>query len=76
MVAVPAEKVSDLTRLCRRFGVKRLYLFGSAAQGNFRPESSDLDFLVELDDSSPADYIENYFGWRMNSKVCFSAGSI
>ena len=48
--------------LCRRFKVKRLYLFGSAATGAFQPESSDLDFLVALDDSSPTEYTENYFG--------------
>lgn len=39
-----------------------MYLFGSAAQGNFQAESSDLDFLVRLDESQPAEYTENYFG--------------
>ncbi|MEO8428220.1 MAG: nucleotidyltransferase domain-containing protein [Verrucomicrobiota bacterium] len=57
-----AEKASALTALCRRFKVKRLYLFGSAARGGFQPEASDLDFFVALDESSPAEYTENYFG--------------
>lgn len=62
MVAVPKEKSPAIAGLCRRFKVKRLYLFGSAAHGGFQDESSDLDFLVALDDSSPAEYTENYFG--------------
>jgi len=38
-----------ITELCRRFGVRRLDLFGSAATGRFDPEPSDLDFLVEFE---------------------------
>ena len=38
-----------IARLCQRFGVARLALFGSAASGNFEPGRSDYDFLVELD---------------------------
>ena len=39
-----------IAELCRRFGVRRLDLFGSAATGRFDPERSDLDFLVEFDE--------------------------
>ena len=38
----------ELWALCRRFHVRRLDLFGSAARGDFDPERSDLDFLVEF----------------------------
>jgi uncharacterized protein len=41
-----------ISALCRRLGVKRLELFGSAAAGGFEPGRSDYDFLIELD---PAD---------------------
>ena len=34
--------------LCRRFGVRKLELFGSAATGEFNPHHSDLDFIVEF----------------------------
>src|SRR5437868_2455456 len=37
-----------LEALCRRFGVRRLELFGSAASGRFDSASSDIDFLVEF----------------------------
>ena len=38
----------ELFSLCRKYGVKRLRLFGSAVKGEFDPVSSDLDFLVEF----------------------------
>jgi predicted nucleotidyltransferase len=42
-----AEKRRDLMALCRRFGVARLEVFGSASRGaDFKPGCSDIDFLV------------------------------
>jgi len=38
----------DLESLCRRFGVSRLWVFGSALSERWEPASSDLDFLVEF----------------------------
>ena len=39
----------ELRELCRRFGVRRLEVFGSAArEADFDPARSDLDFLVEF----------------------------
>ncbi len=37
-----------LEALCRRFGVRELCVFGSAARGELAPES-DLDLLVSFD---------------------------
>jgi predicted nucleotidyltransferase len=42
-----------LSDLCRRYGVERLYLFGSGASDQLEP-SSDLDFLVEMTDRQPS----------------------
>ena len=42
---------TDDDELCRRHHVKRLEVFGSAAVGDFDPNTSDIDFLVEFDDS-------------------------
>jgi predicted nucleotidyltransferase len=42
-----AEKREALGELCRRFGVTRLEVFGSAARNSgFDPARSDVDFLV------------------------------
>jgi predicted nucleotidyltransferase len=47
MHAEIAEKRLDLMALCRRYGVVRLEVFGSASRGgDFKPERSDVDFLV------------------------------
>jgi predicted nucleotidyltransferase len=42
-----------LADLCRRYRVRRLRLFGSAATGAFAPETSDLDFVAEFADTKP-----------------------
>ncbi len=52
----------SLAVICRRFRVERLYLFGSAANGQFDPECSDLDFLVTLEEQPPPEYADNYLG--------------
>lgn len=38
----------ELAQVCRRFGVRRLAVFGSAITDDFDPVSSDVDVLVEL----------------------------
>ena len=53
MHAVISDKKEELAELCRRHGVVRLEVFGSAARGaDFDRRPSDADFLVEfrLDD--------------------------
>ncbi len=51
-----------IAELCRKRGVQRLALFGSAASETFDPDRSDLDFLVEFEDLPPAEYADAYFG--------------
>jgi len=52
----------ELRELCLRHGVRRLELFGSAARGDFDPDSSDLDFLVEFDPRGWQGLSNRYFG--------------
>lgn len=55
------EKNQQILQLCKRFNVKALFVFGSAATGGF-DENSDVDFLVRFDESLPAAvYSSNYF---------------
>ena len=44
--------------------MRRLDIFGSAARGDFDPEHSDLDFLVDFEPQKPADYANAYFDLR------------
>jgi uncharacterized protein len=48
-----APHADAIEALCRRLGVKRLELFGSAATSGFESGRSDYDFLVELDPAGP-----------------------
>lgn len=41
--------LSEIAALCRRFRVRRLDLFGSAATGAFDPTTSAVDLLVSFD---------------------------
>ena len=55
----------ELRVLCRRFHVRRLDLFGSAARGDFDHARSDVDFLVEFDRDHPqALSLKTYFGLK------------
>ena len=48
-----ASQLPSIAKLCERYGVAQLELFGSAAGPDFKPEGSDFDFLVELDRQAP-----------------------
>jgi uncharacterized protein len=54
----------ELAALCRRFHVRRLDLFGSAARHDFDPERSDVDFIVEFEDDTPLHPFDAYFGLK------------
>jgi predicted nucleotidyltransferase len=50
------EKQDAIAAICRRYGVARLEVFGSAAQGvGFDPVRSDADFLVTFEPASRDD---------------------
>ena len=44
-IEIPAEKIREA---CRRYHVKEMAIFGSAARGDMRP-GSDIDIVVEFD---------------------------
>jgi len=54
------QHITTLTTLCRKFRVRQLQLFGSAATGTFEPATSDLDFIAEFADTHTADYADRY----------------
>ncbi len=62
MISILAQRRAEVEALCRRYHVRRLELFGSAASGEDRPGESDLDFLVEFDSLPPGAYADAYFG--------------
>jgi predicted nucleotidyltransferase len=48
---------TNLTDLCRRYRVRELSLFGSAARGDMRPDS-DIDLLVEFLPDAEVDLVD------------------
>src|SRR5690606_936967 len=62
MIEIIQQKRSELEVLCNKCGVKELYLFGSAATGNFDQKSSDLDMFVTFSEGmTPVEFSSNYF---------------
>ena len=62
MIPAVEEKADDLKRLCIRFGVQRLDLFGSASTERYDSGVSDLDFVVEFRPEALSTYADAYFG--------------
>jgi len=58
------RKQAEIASHCRRFGVTRLELFGSATNADFAEERSDFDFLVEFDLSGEVKALDAYFGMK------------
>lgn len=56
------EHREALAALCRKFGVHRLELFGSAAGGRFEQGKSDFDFLVTFKDDRIKGIARLYLG--------------
>ncbi|MGH9816039.1 MAG: nucleotidyltransferase family protein [Candidatus Acidiferrales bacterium] len=56
------QRRTELEALCRRYNVRRLDVFGSAAASKQRPGQSDLDLLVEFGPFPPGAYADAYFG--------------
>ena len=50
MIDIIEQNRDQLIALCEQTEIKGLWLFGSAATGNWDPERSDLDFLFDIGD--------------------------
>lgn len=72
MLSIIENKRVELADLCRRFSVKKLELFGSALEGRFDLASSDLDFLVEFEQSTPTEHASRYFGFLSGLRDLFA----
>jgi len=72
MIAEIASHRPELDELCRRFRVRRLDLFGSAASDDFDAERSDLDFLVEFEPDALS--FDAYFGLKESLEALFGRG--
>jgi predicted nucleotidyltransferase len=61
MVEVLEEKRESIAALCRRYGVVRLEVFGSALRDDFSSGESDVDLLVDFAPAAPYEHAKAYF---------------
>jgi len=65
------KRIDELSAICERRGVVRLWLFGSAASDDFNAETSDLDFLVEFRVMPPGAKADSFFGLQEDLQILF-----
>jgi predicted nucleotidyltransferase len=53
MNSVLSQLMPAIEDLCKRHGVAKLELFGSATGSDFDPERSDFDFIAVFEDTRP-----------------------
>lgn len=61
MNKILTEKLPEVAELCRSVGVRKLQAFGSVVRDDFNEETSDLDFLVDLQEAPAIVYGRAYF---------------
>jgi len=71
MTPIIQEHLEELKALCRKYHVAELYLFGSAANGEFK-DSSDLDFLVNFEPMDPFSHADAFFGLADDLEALFN----
>lgn len=47
------RKLAEFLLLCKSHNVKTIYAFGSSVNTNFNDETSDFDFLIEIESDDP-----------------------
>ena len=56
-------KGEELDTLCKKNKVKSLFVFGSAIREEFN-ENSDIDLVVDFEESDPFKYADLYFSFK------------
>ena len=65
MIALVADNLPAIRALCQEYEVVRLDLIGSAATGEFDPDRSDIDFLIEwAPETNLGPWLSRYFELR------------
>lgn len=60
MNSIIERNIKNIQEYCKKYEVKKLYVFGSVCTDNFTSDS-DLDFLISFKDISTKEYTDNYF---------------
>jgi len=71
MKCIIDNKRDLLIELCQRYRVAELDVFGSATTDDFDEEKSDIDFLVQFDETVKHDRFDNFFNLLEELKQLF-----
>lgn len=72
MIELIEKHRTELQELCRKYHVKTLEVFGSAADGTWDPMTSDLDFLVEFQPLGPGQLFDFFFDLKDGLQTLFA----
>lgn len=72
MALIIDNEREELIKLCKKYRVAELDLFGSAATGDFDEKKSDIDFLVEFEKTVTQDRFDNFFNFLEELKKLFN----
>jgi hypothetical protein len=64
MTAILEQNKVTLAKLCKKYHVAALDVFGSAASDDFNELTSDIDFLVEFDSTVKTRRFDTFFELR------------
>ena len=72
MQKIIKENKDKLIKLCKKYDVEKMYVFGSASTGIFK-DTSDIDILISFkEDISIDKYTDNYFDLHNKLKDLFN----
>jgi|SRR5215218_7554249 len=70
MIDLISDNLDAVAELCRKYGVRRLEVFGSAATGEFDPDTSDIDLIYEFSDVSMG-LVDRFLAFADDLEVVF-----
>lgn len=65
------SELEELKKLCKKYDVKTMYVFGSINNEKFN-DKSDIDFLISFQDISIEKYTDNYFELHSELEALFN----
>ncbi len=68
---VVEKNIDRLIKLCKKYKVAKLYVFGSVIDERFN-EESDIDFIVSFENINLEDYADNYFDLKFSLEDLFN----
>ena len=72
MHPVVESRRDEVAEICRRLGVQRLEVFGSAARDDFDEARSDIDFLVEFGRQVQGSPLATWFALKEQLEALFA----